>query len=135
MSDNEQVIAAYATGSAGFAKVDKAMDQAWAEILADPKSLKRAAKILDLPVAKIPKKSPYSARPDHAGIGAVETAILIVAFDFVRDVGYDFLKDAAKESVKDGLKILWNLLVKERAEEHLPDDAFGAERPVPDDVQ
>ena len=35
MSDNEQVIAAYATGSAGFAKVDKAMDQAWAEILAD----------------------------------------------------------------------------------------------------
>jgi hypothetical protein len=137
MQDGEKriEIGGYASGSAGLGQINDAIQRAWAQILADPGDRADAAKLLKIPAEDLPQLSPLFAQPSEAGLGVVETAILIVAVDFARDLGYDLLKDVTKDAVKTALKALWNKLVKERVEEDLPTGGIGHETHLPDDIQ
>jgi len=137
MRDEEKQIeiASYASGAADLVQINDAVQKAWEQIVDDPVTRAEAAELLGRRPEDLPRRSPFSARPSEAGLGVVETALLIVAVDFARDLGYDMLKDAAKETVKSALKSLWNQLLKERVEEGLPTGGIGPETGVPDDVQ
>ena len=128
-------ISGYGSGASNVSEINDAIETAWEELFTDPASASETAAFLGLPLQNLPKKPPYSAQPYEGGVGAVETALIILAYKFIDDVAYDLVKDAAKDTLKRGLQLLWGEMLRERVEEHLQTGGLGPEKPVPDDIQ
>jgi hypothetical protein len=128
-------VAGYGGACATASEIDRAVLNAWQEILEDPASRDRAAALLGVTSKELPSTAPFVAKPKGSGLTGVETILVLMAWDFAKDVGYDMAKDAAKDALSRGAKALWTGLVKPRAEGRLPAGAIGREIPVPDDVQ
>lgn len=133
MTNNDAAIPliGYGTGVVGVAELNDKVGEAWREVLADPRAKEAAAKILGIKPGDLEKEipaSPFEVRATEAGLGPVETAILV----FAGAVAYDLAKDAAKYPVKAAFRSLWQKVIKPKVEEHLPLGAFGKEADISD---
>ena len=133
MTNNDEAVPliGYGTGVVGVAELNHKIGEAWREVLADPRAKEEAAKILGIKLSDLEKEipaSPFEVRANEAGLGPVETAILV----FVGAVVYDLAKDAAKDAVKAAFRSLWQKVIKNKVEKYLPLGAFGKEVDVND---
>src|ERR1700722_4691385 len=83
----------YKRGLSSTPDIRKAIRQAWEEIIKDPKDRAKAELLLDLPPGSLSETSPlpYGVAVEGAGLTGVEAIILLVLWDFAKDLGYDIL--------------------------------------------
>ena len=119
-------IIGYGSGVVGVDELNAKVDDVWHGVLADSRAREEAGRILGIAPDDLERKfptSPFEVRTNEAGLGPVETAILV----FVGAVAYDLVKGVAKSAVKETLRILWQKVVKPQVENYLPLGAFGSE--------
>jgi hypothetical protein len=123
--ENQMLIAAYGSGVVGVPKLKLELQRVWTEVLSGPATREEAARALKLPDAELVnalREPPFELTPSEAGLGPVESALLV----FASGLAYDVVKDVTKEATKASFVALWKL-VKQKLELNLPQDAIGKE--------
>ena len=117
--------------------VELSIHKVWSEITKDSKDRAQAEILLGLATGSLSSSSPvpYEVKAKGSGLTGAEALVLLVLWDFAKDLGYDMAKDASKEMIVRGAKALWDGLIKQRVKEVLPADAIGREIHLHDDVQ
>jgi hypothetical protein len=118
----------YGKGAPGAAELNSKIEEAWQELLSDPKAKAEAASILGLSAKDLSgiKSAPFEAKPNASGLGPVTLAILIFAGTIAADVA----KDLAKDATKAALLTVWSRLIKPRLRPKLPLNALSHEEKV-----
>jgi len=126
----------YQRGVGSTNAIKDAIQQAWTEIMQDPDDRAQAEKLLGIRSGSLSSTSltPYGVRVD-SGLTGAEAFILLLLWDFAKDLGYDVVKDTTKELFVRGGKALWNGMMKKRVKAILPPQAIGKEVVLSDDVQ
>jgi hypothetical protein len=127
----------YRKGSTSTKDVELSIHKVWSEITKDSKDRAQAEILLGLATGSLSSSSPvpYEVKAKGSGLTGAEALVLLVLWDFAKDLGYDMAKDASKEMIVRGAKALWDGLIKKRVKEVLPADAIGREIHLHDDVK
>jgi hypothetical protein len=127
----------YESGLSSATAIRKAIRQTWEEIIKEPNDRAKAELLLGLPPGSLSETSPvpYGIAVQGSGLTGVEAVILLVLWDFAKDLGYDILKDTAKDALIEGGKALWSGMMQKRVKAILPPKSIGREVTLADDVQ
>lgn len=129
--------ARYRKGSTSTRRIGLAIQQVWADVIEDPQDRARAESLLGLTPGSLSSSSsaPYEVEVEGSGLTGAEALVLVILWDFAKDLGYDVAKDATREMLVRGAKTLWDGLVKKRVIAILPAKPIGKEIHLSDDVQ
>lgn len=127
----------YKSGLSNATDIRKAIRQAWEEIVKEPNDRAKAERLLGLPPGSLSETSPvpYGIVVEWSGFTGVEAIVLLVLWDFAKDLWYDVLKDTAKDGLIEGGKALWSSMMQKRVKASLPPKSMGREVTLADDVQ
>jgi hypothetical protein len=118
----------YTGSTAGTAKLQEAIEKAWADVLQDPAARAMAAQELGVEPDQLQERfpsPPFRLHTERSGVSGFEWTLFFIA-PFVLDVA----KDLAKDAVIAGGKALWNVLKNKLKGQNLEKDALGKEAEV-----